>query len=215
MNVSKVFIVDSNVSLFESLRALVQAIKCDVECFESSEDFLASWTDPAMPCCMILDTNMPGMNGLELQLHLVNQGVRTPIIVVSDVPDIRNCVTAMKQGAFDFIEKPFRKYQLQSVISRAIETDRVRRLKERETRQIQERFRQLTSQENAVLKLMVEGVPNKEIASELDISLRTVQFRRSNIMSKLDVKTRAELVRLDSKREVHAEIHANEIELAH
>ena len=199
MNSFKVFVVDDDVAVLESMQALIQSMNFEVECFESAQHFLETWVEPDSPSCIILDVKMPGMNGLELQSHLVNQGIRIPIVIVSGHADIPKCVTAMKHGAIDFLEKPYRTQQLQAVVTKALEYDEIRRIDDEIMRELQDRFDQLTEQEKLVLDLMVSGTPNKQIASDLDISLRTVQFRRANIMQKLNVESRADLVRLVSK----------------
>lgn len=198
MEIGMVYVVDDDINILDSMRSLVEALNYKVKCFGSAQHFLDQWDDTKTPSCIILDLKMPEMDGLELQDRLKALGVETPIIMVSGQADIRNCVSAMKLGAVDFLEKPYRSETLVAAIKKALERDRLRLENAEKQRGIEELFGSLLPQENAVLDLMVNGTPNKQIASELDISLRTVQFRRSNIMKKLRVSTRAELVRLVS-----------------
>ncbi|WP_414713417.1 response regulator transcription factor [Sphingomonas sp.] len=166
-----------------------------VDLFTQGEEFLkgAAKLDPG---CVLLDIRMPGMDGLEVQRALAEQGVSLPVIIMTGHGDVGLAVRAMKAGAIDFIEKPFEKATLMSALeqgfSRIGETD-LRRLRAQEAAT---RLEALTPRERDVLKGLVSGLPNKSIAYDLGISPRTVEIHRANLMTKLDVKSLSEALRI-------------------
>ena len=190
-----VFVVDDDPAVRESLSALARASQLQVQCFESAQEFLDA-VDLSRPGCLVLDVRMPGMGGLELQEKLINDGICLPIIFITGHGEVPTSVQAMKQGAVDFLEKPYRPGKLRESILRAIEMDFERRKNQARLSEIKSRMDQLTFSEQAVVERIVAGKTNKVIASDLNISLRTVQFRRASIMKKMKANSRADLVGL-------------------
>ena len=188
-------IVDDDNDVRESLKKLVEAMGYAVACYESAEEFLAG-NDGTVPGCIVLDVKMPGMSGIELQQYLTAKDENVPVILISAHGDIPMCVEAMKMGAVDFLEKPFRTRALEECICKALDLDEKRRRESQARADIERKLRSLTSQERAVLDGIAGGKQTKQIAAELDVSLRTVQFRRASLMEKLEVDSRAELVKL-------------------
>ncbi len=190
-----VFIVDDDEAVRESLYATIRAMSLPARCFESAEAFLSS-CDPAQSGCLLLDVRMPGMTGLELQEQLAATEIGLPVIMITGHGDVSMAVQSMQRGAIDFLEKPYRSNQLRESVRQALQIDTQRRKKRAEQEDVETRLAQLTESENDVVDRIVAGRTNKQIASELDISLRTVQFRRSSIMRKLDVDSRAAMIEL-------------------
>lgn len=190
-----VFIVDDDPAARDSVAALVRSKGLPVSTFASAEEFLAAY-DPARPGCLVVDVRMTGMTGIDLQEVLRQRGLRIPVIVITGFGDVPTAVRAMKAGAFTFLEKPCRDQELWSCIQKAL--DAASRLQVEETRkaEVEARLGLLTVDELRVMKEMVAGKPNKVIAAELDIGLRTVELRRANVLKKMQADSLAELVRL-------------------
>jgi two-component system response regulator TtrR len=142
----------------------------------------------------VLDLNMPGMNGLELQQYLNEQGVVLPVLFLSGRADVPKAVRAVKEGAIDFLEKPFDYKQLLELVRKCFERDAARRAQTERRRATAERLAHLTQREREVLDRVVAGKLNREIAEELDISVKTVEAHRARLMEKLEVASVAELV---------------------
>ena len=193
-----VFIVDDDEAICQSLRLLIDDIGLEVRTFNSAMQFLAEY-DPSQPGCLVLDVRMSGMSGLELQSRLHEQGREIPTIIITGHGDVPMAVEAMKTGALDFIEKPFRDQVLLDSIHRAIDLDRSARRRRRERQEVQSRIRLLTQREREVMDRLVTGKTNKSIGYELGISPKTVDFHRANILSKTGVNSVVELVRLTQK----------------
>ena len=194
-NEPTVFIVDDDEAVRESLCDKIRAMPLPTRCFASAEAFLDD-CDPAHPGCLLLDVRMPGMTGLELQEQLAAKKIGLPVIIITGHGDVPMVVQSMRQGAIDFLEKPYLPDQLRESIHRALEVDAQRRQEQAEQEDAETRLARLTPSENDVVERIIAGRTNKQIASELDISLRTVQFRRSGIMEKLGVDSRAAMVEL-------------------
>ena len=190
-----VFIVDDDEAVRESLYATIHAMSLHTKCFDSAEAFLDA-VDPTQPGCLLLDVRMPGMTGIKLQEQLVATKIDLPVIIITGHADIPMAVQSMQQGAVDFLEKPYRSSQLRESVREALRVDAQRRQEREEQKGVEQKLARLTESENDVVERIVSGRTNKQIASELDISLRTVQFRRSSIMKKLDVDSRAALIEL-------------------
>lgn len=192
---STVFIVDDDPAARDSVAALVRSKGLPVSTFGSAEEFLEAY-DPSRPGCLVVDVRMTGMTGLDLQEVLRQRGVRIPVIVITGFGDVPTAVRAMKAGAFTFLEKPCRDQELWSCIQKAL--DAASRLQVEETRkaEVEARLALLSQDELRVMKEMVAGKPNKVIAAELDIGLRTVELRRANVLKKMQADSLAELVRL-------------------
>jgi two-component system response regulator FixJ len=193
-----VFVVDDDEAICESLRLLIGDIGLDVRTFTSARQFLAEY-DPSRAGCLVLDVRMSGMSGLELQSRLRELGFRVPTIIITGHGDVPMAVEAMKAGAMDFIEKPFRDQVLLDGIQKAIDLDLRTRRQWREARDVQSRMRLLTEREHEVMDRLVAGKTNKSIAYELGISQKTVDFHRANVLQKVGVNSVVELVRLVQK----------------
>jgi two-component system response regulator FixJ len=190
-----VSVVDDDQQVRESLAALIQSMDLRVECFASGGEFLESYT-AARPGCVVLDLRMPQLSGLEVIEALSARDIKVPIIMISGHGDIPAAVSAMKAGAVDFLEKPYRAAVLMESVRRAIELDDRTRRAAAERNKLIDRFQSLTAEEKEVLELTAAGKPDKAIAQKLDLSLRTIQLRRASVMRKMDAHSRAELIRL-------------------
>ncbi|MDO9126155.1 response regulator FixJ [Parvibaculum sp.] len=190
-----VFIVDDDTAVRESLRALLESAALNVDDFSSAAAFLGSYV-PHRPGCLVVDIRMPDMDGLELQEELVRRSIELPVIVVTGHADVPLAVRAMKAGAVDFIEKPFDDNLLLDGIGRALEAGRQRRSHADFSQAARTRIAGLTQREREVLEHLVSGQSNKVIAYELDISPRTVEVHRANLMEKMRARTLSDLVRM-------------------
>jgi FixJ family two-component response regulator len=196
-----VFVVDDDEAVCRSLSMLIADIGLEVKTFTSASAFLAAY-DPSQPGCLVLDVRMSGMSGLELQSRLNELEYAVPTIIITGHADVPMAVEAMKAGAMDFIEKPFRDQLLLDGIQRAIDLDARTRRRRQEVRDMQARIKLLTAREREIMDLLVLGKANKAIAYELGISQKTVDFHRANILQKVGVGSVVELVRLSQKAEV-------------
>ena len=190
-----VFVVDDDPSVRRSMERLVRSIGFNVQTFATAKEF----TERARvesPSCLVLDVQLPGPSGLDLQRELVRAGVRIPIIFITGRGSIPMSVRAMKEGAVEFLTKPTRSRDLLAAIRAAIERDRASHQARRELGALRERYARLTGREREVMALVVAGRLNKQIAGELSTSERTVKFHRAHIMEKMEVDSVAELVRL-------------------
>jgi two-component system response regulator FixJ len=190
-----VFIVDDDDAVRRFLGGLIESVALRVEAYASAQDFLAAY-DPDRPGCLVLDVRMPGMSGLELQRELAERAIDLPVIVLTGHGNVQVAVHAMKAGAVDFVEKPFDNELLLDRIQKAV-AESVRARGERIKRdEIAQRAQLLTPRERQVLDLVVAGETNKGVARGLDISERTVEIHRANVMRKMRVKTLADLVKI-------------------
>lgn len=190
-----VFVVDDDPAMRESLRWLIESIQLPVEVFSSSADFQKSY-NPSRPGCLVLDVRMPGQSGLDLQKQLASRNIELPIIIITGHADVPMAIRAMKQGAVDFIEKPFNDQVLLERIAQCIERDAERRALRDQQAQIQQRFAALTSREHEVMIRVVRGKANKIIADELGLSPKTIEVHRASVMRKMEAESLAELVRM-------------------
>ena len=190
-----VFVVDDDVSIREALRNLLRSVGLKVELYGTAQEFLGS-KRPDAPGCLVLDIRLPGVSGLDLQRHLVEARIQMPIIFITAHGDIQMSVRAMKVGAVEFLTKPFRDQDLLDAVQQAIERDRGERQHRRETEALHTRCDSLTSREQQVLTLVVQGLVNKQIADELNISEPTVKLHRGRLMHKMGAESLAELVRM-------------------
>lgn len=193
-----VFIVDDDDAVRDSLEDLVDSVGLKAEIFASAQEFLAAY-DPLRAGCLVLDIRMPGMSGLELQEKLGERQAVLPIIFITGHGDIPMAVEAMRRGAVDFIQKPFRDQDLLDRINSALAQGVGRREDMQEQRAIEERIHSLTRRERQVMEMVVEGKANKVIAIDLGLSQRTVEVHRANVMEKMRTKTLADLVRMVSR----------------
>lgn len=196
-----VFIVDDDASVREALAWLLRSRRLLGEGFESAEEFDAmldgGWT-PTQPCCLLLDVRMPGMSGLALFDKLAERQLIDvmPVIFLSGHADVPTAVSMVKRGAFDFCEKPFSDNALVDRVEQAIRRSQEVLHARDERRELQARLTELTDRERDVMRLVIEGLPNKLIADELDISVRTVEVHRARVFDKMEVKSAVELANL-------------------
>jgi two-component system response regulator FixJ len=190
-----VFVVDDDEAVRNSLRLLVKSIGLAATPLASAQEFLATY-DQLQPGCLVLDVRMPGMSGLELQQQLNLRGAVIPVIFITGHGDIPMTVEAMQQGAFDFLQKPFRDQDLIDRIHRALEKDLANRAELGERSRIRERHDTLTPREREVLALVTSGKLNKVMAAELGLSQRTVEIHRARVMEKMGASSLAQLVRM-------------------
>lgn len=193
MNEPIVYVVDDDPSTRELLDWLMRRNGLDVEVFPDARSFLKCHA-PQRPGCLILDLNMPGMSGLDLQQYLKDNGVTLPVIFLSGRADVPKAVRAVREGAIDFIEKPFDYKQVVSLVRECLARDAASRGAREQARAHAQRLAQLTQREREVLDLVVAGRTNREIAEALDISVKTVEAHRAHLMEKLEVGSVAELV---------------------
>jgi FixJ family two-component response regulator len=190
-----VFLIDDDDGVRRSLDALLRSNGLKTAAFASARDFLAQF-DPDAAGCLVTDVRLPGMSGIELLQKLRMQNCHMPVIVITGHGDVPLAVEAMKGGAVDFIEKPFRDHVLLTAVRRALklaDEDHEQRIA---TREIWTRLMTLTPREHQVLDMVVAGKANKVIAIDLDLSIKTVEFHRAHVMEKMRVDSLAELVQM-------------------
>ena len=193
-----VFVVDDDVSVREALKNLLRSVAFKVETFASAQEFLSS-KRPDAPGCLVLDIRLPGGSGLDLQRRLIGAKIQIPIIFISAHADVPMSVRAMKAGAVEFLTKPFRDQEILDAVHQAIERDRAERDRARETEAARKRYNSLTSREQEVLALVVQGFANKQIGDELNISEPTVKMHRGRLMDKMGADSLPDLVRIAEK----------------
>jgi FixJ family two-component response regulator len=193
-----VFVVDDDPGVGKSVRFLLGTVGLAAETFLSGDEFLEAY-DPERSGCLVLDVRMPGMSGLDVQARLRELGSHLPIIFVTAHGDVPMAVDAVKAGAMDFIQKPFRDQDLLDKIQEALETDARVRANRTDLEKIRGRLESLTQREAEVLDLVVAGRPNKRIAQALGISQRTVEIHRARVMEKMEVRSVSMLVQLVMK----------------
>jgi FixJ family two-component response regulator len=188
-----VYLVDDEFAVRDSLTLMIESTGQPVRSFESAEAFLNGY-DPEQPGCLLLDVRMPKMNGHELQRELLDRRIRIPIIFISGNADIPDSSKAFRAGAVDFLEKPFNNQELLERINEALNKDVAFRAESVKKSRIQERINRLTAREKEVLKLILKSHSNKECARILNISNRTIDVHRANIMQKMQAENIAELI---------------------
>ncbi|MDD5295450.1 MAG: response regulator [Rhodocyclaceae bacterium] len=189
-------VVDDDAALRRALIFLLESSGWQVAAYDSAEAFLEGRREPTRPGCLVLDIRMPLMSGLELQRILNDRGVCLPVIFLTGHADVSMVVQAMKLGACDFIEKPFKDQTLLDAICQAVRRDLAQRDENDARRVLCERINKLSPRELDVARLVAEGLPNKIIGLRLDISERTVQVHRQHLMEKLDIHSAAELAQM-------------------
>jgi FixJ family two-component response regulator len=190
-----VYVVEDDEAVRDSLELLLQSDDKLVKTYDSANAFLKSYSD-AMAGCIVLDIRMPGMDGMELQKKLNDKHSILPIIFVTGHGDVPMAVDAMKEGAIDFIQKPYREEALLEKIEAALVQDRQQRKSLGEKQEIVRRVKSLTPREHEIMDRMIAGQANKVIAIELEISQRTVEIHRSRVMHKMGTHSLAHLVRM-------------------
>lgn len=189
-----VFVVDDDEAVRLSLKLLAESVGYPTEAFASADEFLAAY-DRARPGCLVLDIRMRGMSGLELQEELVRRDIGLPVILVTGHGDIPLAVRAMRSGAVDFIEKPYRDQLLLDRIQQAIDQDARTRVRAAERTAIRARLERLTPREREVLGHVLDGLTNKEIAAHLGVSVRAVESHRAHVMERMEADSVAQLVK--------------------
>jgi len=190
-----VFVVDDDEAARVMLQFLFGSVGLPSEGFASAQEFLEHY-DPDRPGCLLLDVRMPGMSGLELQSRLACQGSRLPVIVLTGHGDVPMAVSAVRAGAFDFLEKPTNDQILLDCVQQAIVLDRTQRLEQATRDGIIRRLASLTDKEREVMDRVVAGKANRQMASELGVSVKAIEARRANVMSKMEAQSVADLVRM-------------------
>jgi FixJ family two-component response regulator len=190
-----VFVVDDDASVLRSLQRLLRSAGWTTEAYDSAEEFLRL-RDPAAAGCVILDLAMPGLDGLEVQRRLVDEGMPLPIIFLTGRSDPPTIVRAMRAGATNFLCKPIDADQLLASVAEAIEADRLFRRDNADLIEGRQRLATLTARERQVLDRVVAGRLNKQTADELGTALKTIKVHRARMMSKMNVKSLAQLARL-------------------
>ncbi len=196
-----VFAVDDDPLVLDSVADLLDSAGFKVQTFGSATDFLRS-ERPDLPACLILDVELPGLSGLDLQAELTKSGVDMPIIFLTGRGDIPMSVRAMKAGAVEFLTKPFRKPEFLDAVNEALLRDRESRKRRAETAELEKRLRTLTPREHQVLTLVVTSLLNKQIAGELGTTEETIKVHRGRVMRKMGAGSLADLVRMAAKLKI-------------
>ena len=193
-----ILVVDDDEAMRRSMAFLFASVKLETQCYADAASFLQAWPAAAdlRPGALILDVRMPGMSGLELQRLLAERNFPLPILIVTGHGDVPMAVQALKAGAFDFIEKPFKEQHLLDMVTAAISQSRDSLVRQNHQRSLAERIARLGRREREVLEGILCGKLNKVIAYELDLSVKTVEAYRASIMTKMDAGSIAELARM-------------------
>jgi len=189
------YVVEDDESIRTLWRWLMESNGIGVRTFASAAEFIAEYR-AGSPGCLILDLRLPGMSGRDLQDYLKANRIALPIVFVTAHGDVRTAVTALKEGAVDFIEKPFSYRQAVAIVRKAFERDADDRVRDARHELVARRIAALTDREREVLRCVIAGKPNKVIADELAISVKTVEVHRAKLMEKMGVDSVAELVQL-------------------
>jgi FixJ family two-component response regulator len=193
-----VFIIDDDASFRRSTGRLIQSMGFQVKTFGTAAEFLSTGrTD--VPSCMVLDVRLPGLSGLDLQQELGEAGIEIPIIFITGHGDIPMSVRAMKAGAVEFLTKPFREQDLLDAIRQAVKRDHVSIAQRMKRTRVRALYDSLTPREREVMTKVVLGLLNKQIASELGMTEKTVKFHRGHIMRKMRAQSVVDLVRMDDQ----------------
>ena len=190
-----VHIVDDDESVRKSLRWLIESVGLQVSCYDSAISFTTAEIEHG-PGCVVLDVRMPGMSGLDLQEQLSQTELPLPVIIVTGHADVPMAIRALKNGAFDFIEKPYNDQHLLDRVQDAISHSTASHTAEVKKQEAQQRIDSLTPRERQVMALVTEGCPNKQIATELKLSIKTVETHRANLMTKMQANSLPGLIKI-------------------
>jgi FixJ family two-component response regulator len=188
-------IVDDDASVQRGLQRLIRSAGWKVETFASAQEFLAR-SRTELPNCVLLDLQLPGLSGLDLQKRMAEVGLEIPIVFLTGHGNIPVSVQAMKAGAVQFLTKPVDEQELLQAIEEAVERDRRTRQQQVEMSELRDRYESLTGREQEVMQQVISGMLNKQIAADLKITEDTVKFHRGNIMRKMSADSLADLVRM-------------------
>ena len=195
MNAPIIFVVDDDMLMRKALSSLIRSAGLNVVVFSSANEFLAQ-KSPEVPACLVLDVYLPDMDGMELQQELARKHNNIPIIFITGHGDIPMSVRAMKAGAVEFLPKPFRDQDLLDAIQQAIQRDAKALEQRSEVAKLQSRYELLTPREREVLGLVIRGLLNKQIASQLGAAEITIKVRRGQVMQKMQAESLADLIRM-------------------
>jgi two-component system response regulator FixJ len=195
INAATVYVVDDDDGMRRALSLLLNTVGYKTAAFASPKEFLDTFK-PDIAGCLVLDIRMPGMSGLELQQHLNRMGSMLPVIFITGHGDVPMAVQAMKEGAFEFVQKPFRDQDLLDRINHALEQDKENRSSLARRADVLQRIESLTPREKQVMAMVVDGAANKVIAIDLGLSERTVEIHRAKVMEKMGARSVAHLVKL-------------------
>ncbi len=195
-----VFVIDDDNTVRDAIRDLLLSVGHAVEAYASAEEFLAE-RDPATPGCLVLDVRLPGTSGLGLQKKLLARKDHIPVIFISGYGDVPMAVQVMKAGAVDFLQKPFREQELLECVQVALRRDEDYRQSQEEVSEVLSGYRTLTKREREIMKLVVTGQINKQIAAQVGLSEVTVKIHRAQVMHKMGTASLADLVRAADKIE--------------
>ena len=200
--VRTVFIIDDDRGVRQAIQDLVESVGLRAESFATGEEFL-SRKRTGDPSCLVLDVRLPQMSGLDFQRRLAETGVQIPIIFITAHGDIPMSVKALKSGAVEFLTKPFRDQDLLDAIQQALQRDSAAREQQTEINELKQRYQSLTAREREVMTLVVSGLLNKQIASEIGASEATVKIHRGHVMEKMQAGSIVDLVRMADKLKLY------------
>jgi two-component system response regulator FixJ len=196
-------LIDDDEAVLDALRHYLARQEIKTSCFNAAKEFLAAIDHQARFDCVVSDVRMPGMSGLDLVHHLNKRSYSRPIVLITGHGDVDMAVNAVKNGAFDFIEKPFDEARLLASIRRAVEEGRQSESAATELEELQSRFKALSARQCQVMELVVSGLSSKEIGIELNISPKTVENHRAWVMERVGARNLAELIRIVMKVRAH------------